>query len=131
MGSVGRIEPQAMHFAEPLPLTSGKQLNDYTLVYETYGTLNAARDNAVLVCHALNASHHVAGLSAAGETGWLVTPGDAGAWATAMAMAPDAGPKRRETMGKAGMARARRLYSVQAMCEATLAVYARLVGRRG
>ncbi|MFL6677354.1 MAG: homoserine O-acetyltransferase, partial [Burkholderiaceae bacterium] len=43
MGSVGRIEPQAMHFAEPLPLTSGKQLNDYTLVYETYGTLNAAR----------------------------------------------------------------------------------------
>jgi homoserine O-acetyltransferase len=78
MGSVGRIEPQAMHFAEPLPLTSGKQLNDYTLVYETYGTLNAARDNAVLVCHALNASHHVAGVSAKGDTGWwdnLVGPG--------------------------------------------------------
>ena len=78
MGSVGRIEPQAMHFAEPLPLTSGKQLNDYTLVYETYGTLNAARDNAVLVCHALNASHHVAGVSPKGDTGWwdnLVGPG--------------------------------------------------------
>jgi homoserine O-acetyltransferase len=78
MGSVGRIEPQAMHFAEPLPLTSGKQLTDYTLVYETYGTLNAARDNAVLVCHALNASHHVAGLSPKGDTGWwdnLVGPG--------------------------------------------------------
>jgi homoserine O-acetyltransferase len=78
MGSVGRIEPQAMHFAEPLPLTSGKQLNDYTLVYETYGTLNAARDNAVLVCHALNASHHVAGVSPGGDTGWwdnLVGPG--------------------------------------------------------
>jgi homoserine O-acetyltransferase/O-succinyltransferase len=78
MGSVGRIEPQAMHFAEPLPLTSGKQLNDYTLVYETYGTLNAARDNAVLVCHALNASHHVAGVSPQGDTGWwdnLVGPG--------------------------------------------------------
>ena len=50
-----------MHFAEPLPLQSGAALRDYTLVYETYGTLNAARDNAVLVCHALNASHHVAG----------------------------------------------------------------------
>jgi len=50
-----------MHFAEPLPLKSGAALRDYTLVYETYGTLNAARDNAVLVCHALNASHHVAG----------------------------------------------------------------------
>jgi len=80
MGSVGRIEPQAMHFAEPLPLTSGKQLSDYTLVYETYGTLNAARDNAVLVCHALNASHHVAGISPKGDTGWwdnLVGPGKA------------------------------------------------------
>src|ERR1700758_4080771 len=78
MGSVGHIEPQAMHFAEPLPLTSGKQVNDYTLVYETYGPLNAARDNAVLVCHALNASHHVAGVSPKGDTGWwdnLVGPG--------------------------------------------------------
>ena len=50
-----------MHFAEPLPLKSGSKLADYTLVYETYGTLNADRSNAVLVCHALNASHHVAG----------------------------------------------------------------------
>ncbi len=51
-----------MHFAEPLPLQSGAALSDYTLVYETYGTLNADRSNAVLVCHALNASHHVAGV---------------------------------------------------------------------
>ncbi len=50
-----------MHFTEPLPLQSGAVLSDYTLVYETYGTLNADRSNAVLVCHALNASHHVAG----------------------------------------------------------------------
>jgi homoserine O-acetyltransferase len=77
-GSVGRIEPRAMHFAEPLHLASGAQLADYTLVYETYGTLNAARDNAVLVCHALNASHHVAGFSPKGDLGWwdnLVGPG--------------------------------------------------------
>jgi len=50
-----------MHFSEPLPLQGGASLADYTLVYETYGTLNADRSNAVLVCHALNASHHVAG----------------------------------------------------------------------
>ncbi|WP_119354995.1 homoserine O-succinyltransferase MetX [Azohydromonas sediminis] len=61
MGSVGHVTPQQMHFAEPLPLRSGAQLADYTLVYETYGTLNADKSNAVLVCHALNASHHVAG----------------------------------------------------------------------
>jgi homoserine O-acetyltransferase len=54
--------PQAMHFAEPLALQSGAQLRDYTLAYETYGTLNADGSHAVLVCHALNASHHVAGV---------------------------------------------------------------------
>ena len=50
-----------MHFAEPLLLQSGASLRDYMLMYETYGTLNADHSNAVLVCHALNASHHVAG----------------------------------------------------------------------
>jgi len=54
--------PQAMHFAETLALQSGASVRDYTLAYETYGTLNADRSNAVLVCHALNASHHVAGV---------------------------------------------------------------------
>ena len=53
---------QSMHFAEPLVLQSGASVRDYTLAYETYGTLNANRSNAVLVCHALNASHHVAGV---------------------------------------------------------------------
>jgi homoserine O-acetyltransferase len=74
------VQPQAMHFAEPLPLRSGAQLRDYTLAYETYGTLNADRSNAVLVCHALNASHHVAGLyeGQAHSEGWwdnLIGPG--------------------------------------------------------
>src|SRR5438046_1034465 len=54
MSSVGTVTPQSHHFAEPLPLQSGATLRDYTLVYETYGTLNAERSNAVLVCHALN-----------------------------------------------------------------------------
>jgi homoserine O-acetyltransferase/O-succinyltransferase len=78
MASIGPITPQRLHFAEPLPLRSGAALADYTLVYETYGTLNAERSNAVLVCHALNASHHVAGLDADGRAGWwdnLIGPG--------------------------------------------------------
>ncbi|HQY08846.1 MAG TPA: alpha/beta fold hydrolase, partial [Burkholderiaceae bacterium] len=80
MTSLGHVLPQSMHFAEPLPLRSGATLADYTLVYETYGTLNAERSNAVLVCHALNASHHVAG-SYAGQArseGWwdnMIGPG--------------------------------------------------------
>ena len=61
MQSIGQVTPQSMHFGEPLKLQSGASLAEYTLVYETYGTLNADGSNAVLVCHALNASHHVAG----------------------------------------------------------------------
>jgi homoserine O-acetyltransferase len=54
--------PQSMHFSVPLPLQSGASLRDYSLSFETYGTLNTSRSNAVLICHALNASHHVAGV---------------------------------------------------------------------
>ncbi|MBA4341254.1 MAG: homoserine O-acetyltransferase [Methylibium sp.] len=61
MGSIGHVTPQRLNFSEALPLRSGAQLRDYELVYETYGRLNADKSNAVLVCHALNASHHVAG----------------------------------------------------------------------
>ncbi|MEY4316374.1 MAG: hypothetical protein RI902_182 [Pseudomonadota bacterium] len=72
--------PLAMHFAEALPLQSGASLRDYTLAYETYGTLNAERSNAVLICHALNASHHVAGVyeGQAKSEGWwdnMIGPG--------------------------------------------------------
>jgi homoserine O-acetyltransferase len=80
MASLGHVTPQSLHFGEPLPLRSGATLSDYTLVYETYGSLNADRSNAVLVCHALNASHHVAG-SYAGQDrseGWwdnMIGPG--------------------------------------------------------
>lgn len=64
MSTIGVVTPQQLQFATALPLQCGAHLRDYTLVYETYGTLNAQRSNAVLVCHALNASHHVAGLHA-------------------------------------------------------------------
>jgi homoserine O-acetyltransferase/O-succinyltransferase len=78
MSALGLVTPQEMPFSEPLPLKSGAVLRDYALTYETYGRLNAARSNAVLVCHALNASHHVAGVHANGTLGWwdnLVGPG--------------------------------------------------------
>jgi homoserine O-acetyltransferase/O-succinyltransferase len=55
------VSPQSMSFAEPLALQSGASIRGYSLAYETYGTLNADKSNAVLICHALNASHHVAG----------------------------------------------------------------------
>lgn len=79
-GSVGVVTPQCAHFSEPLALRSGGILSAYDLVYETYGTLNAAKSNAVLVCHALSGSHHVAGHYAdkPKSTGWwdnLVGPG--------------------------------------------------------
>ncbi|WP_426147074.1 homoserine O-acetyltransferase MetX [Polaromonas sp. DSR2-3-2] len=74
-----------MHFAEALPLRSGASIRAYDLSYETYGQLNADKSNAVLVCHALNASHHVAGvyLDEAGQVrdkseGWwdtMIGPG--------------------------------------------------------
>jgi len=72
--------PQSMHFAEPLALTSGASIRAYDLSYETYGSLNAERSNAVLVCHALNASHHVAGVyeGQAKSEGWwhsMIGPG--------------------------------------------------------
>lgn len=80
MGSVGIVEAQQMTFSEALPLRCGASLRDYTLVYETYGALNHDASNAVLVCHALNAGHHVAGIQPGPEQreGWwdnLVGPG--------------------------------------------------------
>ncbi len=80
MPDLGFVEARAMPFGEPLVLASGATLPAYTLAYETYGTLNAQRSNAVLICHALNASHHVAGRYEGQEKseGWwdnLVGPG--------------------------------------------------------
>ncbi len=71
---------QSMRFEQPLPLQSGASIRDYSLSFETYGTLNADKSNAVLICHALNASHHVAGVYAddAKNVGWwdtMIGPG--------------------------------------------------------
>ena len=71
---------QLMKFQAPLPLQSGASIRDYELAYETYGELNAGKSNAVLICHALNASHHVAGVYDGQERseGWwdnMIGPG--------------------------------------------------------
>jgi homoserine O-acetyltransferase len=78
--SVGAATAQKAQFSEPLRLRSGAELPSYEIAYETYGQLNAAKTNAVLVCHALNASHHVAGFYEEDKSnvGWwdnLVGPG--------------------------------------------------------
>ena len=80
VGSVGLVQTQFHDFDQPLPLMSGQSLPSYTLAVHTYGQLNADRSNAVLICHALNASHHVAGISAENpdDLGWwdnMVGPG--------------------------------------------------------
>ncbi len=78
--SVGAVVARSARFDTPLPLACGKALASYELAYETYGTLDADGSNAVLVCHALNASHHVAGYYAddPDNVGWwdnMVGPG--------------------------------------------------------
>ncbi len=59
--SVGLVEPQVARFDAPLQLACGRELAAYELVYETYGELNSAKSNAVLICHALSGHHHAAG----------------------------------------------------------------------
>ena len=77
-----QVAPQSMAFADPLPLAGGGALRDFQLHYETYGELAADRRNAVLICHALNASHHAAGVHADDpkSEGWwnnMIGPGKA------------------------------------------------------
>ncbi len=78
--SVGIVAPQSAHFSEPLTLKSGATLPAWDLVYETYGTLDAEKSNAILVCHALSGTHHVAGRHHESDThaGWwdnMIGPG--------------------------------------------------------
>lgn len=80
VNSVGIVRAQHAHFDTPIALKSGESLPQFDLIYETYGTLNADKSNAVLVCHALSGTHHVAGKYAEADKhpGWwdnLVGPG--------------------------------------------------------
>ncbi len=78
--SIGPVEARRVAFAEPFVFAAGKALPQWELVYETYGRLNAARTNAILVCHALSGHHHVAGWYADNpkNVGWwdnMIGPG--------------------------------------------------------
>ncbi len=78
--SVGIVAPKSVHFDAPLHLKSGAVLDSYELVYETYGELNAAKSNSILICHALSSNHHVAGSYADNpkDIGWwnnMIGPG--------------------------------------------------------
>jgi homoserine O-acetyltransferase len=81
-GSIGPVVAQRLVVTEPIALAAGVSLPRWELAYETYGELNAARSNAVLICHALSGHHHVAGTYADDpkNVGWwdnLIGPGRA------------------------------------------------------
>ena len=71
-GSVGLVAPEVARYEAPLDLQCKAQLPGFELTYETYGELNAARSNAVLICHALSGDHHAAGFHAPEDAkpGW-------------------------------------------------------------
>ncbi len=80
--SVGLVTPQTLSFSEPLQLASGRTLESYELVFETYGQLNSDHSNAILICHALTGHHHAAGYHSADDKkpGWwdhYIGPGKA------------------------------------------------------
>src|SRR5436190_16364689 len=62
-GSVGTIETQFLDLPTPVKLDCGRLLHPVRIAYETYGTLSPARDNVILVCHALSGDAHAAGFS--------------------------------------------------------------------
>ncbi len=81
-GSVGIVTPITLHFDKSLTLQCGKTLSEYDIIYETYGTLNANKTNAILICHALSGHHHAAGYHSSSDKrpGWwdaCIGPGKA------------------------------------------------------
>ncbi|BCE03236.1 homoserine O-succinyltransferase MetX [Marinicellulosiphila megalodicopiae] len=79
--SIGNVVAQTAHFDEPLLLRSGREIAQYDIVYETYGTLNDDASNALLICHALSGHHHAAGFHEGdAKPGWwneCIGPGKA------------------------------------------------------
>ncbi|MDO5565619.1 MAG: alpha/beta fold hydrolase, partial [Planctomycetia bacterium] len=72
------LHAQSVTFSEPVQLSRGRELPEVTVVYETYGTLNERKDNAILICHALSGDSHVAAHDENDDPGWwdiLIGPG--------------------------------------------------------
>ena len=63
VGTVGTVDTQFLDLPKPLALDCGRDLHPVRMAYETYGTLSAARDNVILVCHALSGDAHAAGFT--------------------------------------------------------------------
>lgn len=59
--SIGIVKSNTVEIKQSLKLDCGKTLNDFSLIYETYGRLNPEKSNAILICHALSGDHHAAG----------------------------------------------------------------------
>ena len=59
--SVGIVTPRTVEIKQKLDLDCGKTLENFSLIYETYGKLNKDKTNAILICHALSGDHHAAG----------------------------------------------------------------------
>src|SRR3954471_10730556 len=81
-GEIGLVTPHDFFYTRPFTFKSGQVIPGFTLRYETYGALNATRDNAILICHALSGDHHCAGWHSPDDKkpGWwnnLVGPGKA------------------------------------------------------
>jgi homoserine O-acetyltransferase len=78
-GSVGIVSPQDLVLDTPFTFTNGENLSNLCIRYETYGKLNARKDNAILICHALSGDHHCAGYHEdAKKSGWwdnIIGPG--------------------------------------------------------
>src|SRR6476620_5061978 len=74
LAQVTNPESQIVHFDDPLPLDCGETLAPFSIAYQTYGTLNADKSNAILVCHALTGDQHVANVHPlTGKPGWWET----------------------------------------------------------
>ncbi|MFT5039040.1 MAG: homoserine O-acetyltransferase [Flavobacteriaceae bacterium] len=67
---LGTTAPQIAIINKPMDLVCGTTLPFHSLVFEAYGILNKARNNAVLICHALSGDHHAAGIDNHGKVGW-------------------------------------------------------------
>ena len=67
-----KIETKTQKFDERLHLESGRILESYELVYETYGELNEDKSNVIVICHALAGSHHAAGRYGDEAKAWMV-----------------------------------------------------------